>query len=111
MDITTEQLELIINDVIMKNVQSFFCYLTPFSPPPPLSPTLAIPTSPYQEEKAPYSFYLNDEEIVESLRRSVETQKADTEQVLPIVFRPQALFRVRPVTRCTGSMTGTTTAF
>lgn len=33
-------------------------------------------------------------------------QKASTEAVLSIVYQPQAVFRVRSVTRCTSSLPG-----
>ena len=54
----------------------------------------------------PYSFYVDDVEIVESLRKAIAESKADTEAAIRIVYQPQAVFRVRPVTRCTGSLAG-----
>lgn len=37
---------------------------------------------------------------------TVNINKADVEDVIDIVYQPQAVFRVRPVTRCTSSMPG-----
>lgn len=54
----------------------------------------------------PYSFYVSDVEILESLRKAIAESKADTEAAIQIVYQPQAVFRVRPVTRCTGSLAG-----
>ncbi|CAK4101877.1 unnamed protein product [Aphanomyces euteiches] len=57
-------------------------------------------------QKVPYSFYLNDVEITDTLVSSVQAQKASTEAVLTITFQPLAVFRVRPVTRCTDTLQG-----
>lgn len=54
----------------------------------------------------PYSFYVDDVEILESLKKAIAESKADTEAAIKIIYQPQAIFRVRPVTRCTGSMAG-----
>lgn len=75
-EITTKQLELICN-AILKN-----------------------------EEHTPYIFFVNDEEIKENLELSLDKKKTDFESVLSIVYQPQAVFRVRPVTRCTSSLPG-----
>ena len=45
------------------------------------------------EEKVPYTFYHNQEEIVVDLKNTLEKQKQNTEGALSIVFQPQALFR------------------
>jgi len=78
MDITAEQLAALVND-ILKN-----------------------------EEAVPYSFFINGQEIVDGLRDAILELKdrLSTEHVLPIVYHPQAVFKVKPVTRCTGSMPG-----
>lgn len=75
-DVTTTQLELICN-AILKN-----------------------------EEHTPYLFFVNEEEIKESLELTLDSKKIDYENVLSIVYQPQAVFRVRPVTRCTSTMPG-----
>ncbi|OQR92233.1 notchless family protein [Thraustotheca clavata] len=58
------------------------------------------------KEKVPYSLFINDTEITHSLQASVESQKISTEVVLNITFQPLAVFRVRPVTRCTDTLQG-----
>lgn len=58
------------------------------------------------EEPSPYLFFVNDDEIRDSVQQTVGANKLDVENVLDIVYQPQAVFRVRPVTRCTSSMPG-----
>ncbi|XP_065177518.1 notchless protein homolog 1-like [Sycon ciliatum] len=60
------------------------------------------------EEPVPYSFFVGDDEIKGSLGDwySKQKDKVDTEKAITIVYQPQAVFRVRPVTRCTSSMPG-----
>ena len=56
----------------------------------------------------PYEFFVHDVEIRDSLRETLDSVKSvmETEKTLEIVYRPQALFRVRAVTRCSSSMPG-----
>lgn len=49
---------------------------------------------------------MNDQEVKKSLIDTVDLKKLDIENVLQIVYQPQAVFKVRPVTRCTSSMPG-----
>ena len=58
------------------------------------------------EEK--YQFHVNDFEITESLRKTLAQQEGSvsTENAVEIRYEPQAVFRVRAVTRCTSSMPG-----
>lgn len=61
------------------------------------------------EEPTPYSFFLkeNEEEILSSLSEALaKAPNTSTEDVLSIVYQPQALFRVRAVTRCTSTIPG-----
>ncbi|MGH0147460.1 UNVERIFIED_CONTAM: hypothetical protein FKN15_049574 [Acipenser sinensis] len=53
---------------------------------------------------------LQKAEIVSSLASALEGQALETERVLDIVYQPQAVFRVRAVTRCTSSLEGHTEA-
>jgi len=65
------------------------------------------------QEDLPYSFHLEEEEIVTNLSTSLGKLAADkrsTERVLQVAYYPLAVFRVRPVTRCTSSLTGHTEA-
>eukprot|EP00058_Branchiostoma_floridae_P026366 XP_002611857.1 hypothetical protein BRAFLDRAFT_83119 [Branchiostoma floridae] len=59
-----------------------------------------------QEETTPYAFFVNDREIVSDLQDVVEKEKLGTEQVLDIIYQPQAVFKVRAVTRCTSTIEG-----
>ncbi|VDL81806.1 unnamed protein product [Nippostrongylus brasiliensis] len=57
------------------------------------------------EDPVPISFFTQDGvEIVGSIEKSLE--KIDYEKTLCLVYQPQAVFRVQPVTRCSSSMPG-----
>lgn len=60
------------------------------------------------QEKVPYLFFVDGEEIKESLVKTLtgRQQPIEPEKVLEIVYAPQALFRVQAVTRCTASIPG-----
>lgn len=63
-----------------------------------------------KDERVPFLFFINNIQIQESIRKTLEEIsdeiKFDSEQVLKIVYAPQAVFKVEPVTRCTTSMAG-----
>mmetsp|Transcript_23676 Transcript_23676/g.39731 ORF Transcript_23676/g.39731 Transcript_23676/m.39731 type:complete len:469 (+) Transcript_23676:152-1558(+) len=79
-DITTEQLETLLNDLLQI------------------------------EEKVPYAFFVNDQELRGELGAFLTDNKVSVESALQIVYQPQALFRVRPVTRCSSTIPGHTEA-
>lgn len=58
----------------------------------------------------PLAFFVHDAEIVASLEKTLAGQSVETEKVLDIIYQPQAVFRVRAVTRCTSSLEGHTEA-
>ncbi|PRP78603.1 hypothetical protein PROFUN_13552 [Planoprotostelium fungivorum] len=58
------------------------------------------------EEKLPYSFFVNDNEITGDLAGTIAETKVSTEEVLYIRYQPQAVFRVRSVTRCSNTIEG-----
>ncbi|XP_037936540.1 protein Notchless [Teleopsis dalmanni] len=58
------------------------------------------------EELTPYLFFVGEEEIKKTLDAALDLSTTDTENVIDIVYQPQAVFKVRPVTRCTSSMPG-----
>ncbi|KAF8060590.1 NLE1 [Scenedesmus sp. PABB004] len=58
------------------------------------------------EEKTPYSFYIDGQELAGELGEHLRKAAVSVEQCLRVVFMPQAVFRVRPVARCTASMPG-----
>ncbi|KAM6564494.1 hypothetical protein CsatB_024492 [Cannabis sativa] len=57
-------------------------------------------------EKLPYSFYISDMELVGPLSHYLESNKVSVEKALIIVYQPQAIFRVRPIYRCSSTITG-----
>ncbi|XP_040982525.1 notchless protein homolog 1 isoform X1 [Aquila chrysaetos chrysaetos] len=63
-----------------------------------------------KDEPVPLAFFVHDVEIVASLEKTLAGQSVETEKVLDIVYQPQAVFRVRAVTRCTSSLEGHTEA-
>ena len=58
------------------------------------------------EEEVPYAFYVNDTEVTGTLDAVMAGSAISSETVVPIVYTPQAVFRVRSVTRCTSSLPG-----
>ncbi|XP_038670525.1 notchless protein homolog 1 isoform X1 [Scyliorhinus canicula] len=63
-----------------------------------------------KDDPLPLAFYVNETEIVTSLETTLQEQKVETENVIDIIYQPQAVFRVRAVTRCTSSLEGHTEA-
>jgi len=58
------------------------------------------------EDDVPYTFFVNGVEVVSCLDAILEKENIETENVVEIVYQPQAVFRVRAVTRCTSSIPG-----
>ena len=71
-----------------------------------------------EDKTIPYSFYIkiekngvmDDVEITTTLADLVRSYGLSTEDVLQLTYQPLAVFRVRPVTRCTDTMPGHTEA-
>lgn len=59
-----------------------------------------------QEEPVPFLFYVNNIEITHTLQKALSILNLNTEGVVDIIYQQQAVFKVRPVTRCTSSMPG-----
>ncbi|XP_050532738.1 notchless protein homolog 1 [Daktulosphaira vitifoliae] len=59
-----------------------------------------------QDETVPYAFFVNDKEIVKDLDECLDNIKISSEQVIDIIYQQQAVFKVRPITRCTSSLPG-----
>ncbi len=57
-------------------------------------------------EDVPYLFFINEQEIKTNIADCIQYQIINTEKSVPIVYQPQAIFKVRPVARCTSSMPG-----
>ena len=67
----------------------------------------ALPAHVLQEESTPYSFFVNDTEITEELYKALDRSALESsESVLEILYQPQAVFKVRAVTRCTSTIEG-----
>ena len=69
------------------------------------------------EEKLPYSLFIGDEtnqsEVRSSILDSVKelpNAKYNTETVIPVIYKPEAMFRVRPITRASTTLEGHTEA-
>ncbi|GBN26220.1 Notchless 1 [Araneus ventricosus] len=58
------------------------------------------------KEGVPFLFFVNDVQIKDSLLNVLEKKHLGSEQILEITYAEQAVFRVRPVTRCTSSIPG-----
>eukprot|EP00088_Acartia_fossae_P069084 TRINITY_DN8923_c0_g2_i6.p1 TRINITY_DN8923_c0_g2~~TRINITY_DN8923_c0_g2_i6.p1 ORF type:complete len:501 (-),score=73.96 TRINITY_DN8923_c0_g2_i6:38-1513(-) len=58
------------------------------------------------DKNRPYLFFVNDTEIKENLSTATQFMIIDYEKTLHITYQPQAVFRVRGVTRCTSSLSG-----
>eukprot|EP00271_Cylindrocystis_brebissonii_P008451 TRINITY_DN22761_c0_g1_i1.p1 TRINITY_DN22761_c0_g1~~TRINITY_DN22761_c0_g1_i1.p1 ORF type:complete len:469 (+),score=58.03 TRINITY_DN22761_c0_g1_i1:208-1614(+) len=58
------------------------------------------------EERLPYAFYIDEVELVEALGEHLLKHNVSVEKVLQIVCQPQAVFRIRPVTRCSATIPG-----
>jgi len=63
-----------------------------------------------KEDRVPYLFFVEGSQITDTIASTRnEDEKViefDQERVLEIVFAPQAVFKVEPVTRCVSSMSG-----
>uniref|UniRef100_A0A1I8JFL4 SH3 domain-containing protein n=1 Tax=Macrostomum lignano TaxID=282301 RepID=A0A1I8JFL4_9PLAT len=57
------------------------------------------------DDQVIYKFFVDEAEVATSLAGAVDCGRVN-ERLLRIVYQPQALFRVRPVTRCTSSLPG-----
>lgn len=55
----------------------------------------------FQDETVPYAFFVDDKEITGNLDECLDIKKLNTEHVVEIVYQEQAVFKVRPITRCT----------
>lgn len=61
----------------------------------------------FQEDTQPYSFYVDGVEITGSLEEALsEDILRKCEYDVDIVYQPQAIFKVRAVTRCSSTLPG-----
>lgn len=59
-----------------------------------------------QEKPLPLAFYIKNVEVTDVLGKYIGKDFEFNEDVVEIVYQPQAVFKVRAVTRCTGSLEG-----
>jgi ribosome assembly protein 4 len=80
-DTTNKQLEILINSLLGNNAEN--------------------------DTIVPYAFYVHDKEVDISLKASIlESNIASYEENITISYQPLSVYKVRPVTRCTETMTG-----
>ncbi|KAL3732743.1 hypothetical protein ACJRO7_029397 [Eucalyptus globulus] len=58
------------------------------------------------EDKLPYTFYMEEQELVVPLESYLQKNKVSVEKVLSIVYQPQAIFRIHPVNCCSATIAG-----
>ncbi|KAF8084739.1 hypothetical protein N665_0704s0004 [Sinapis alba] len=58
------------------------------------------------EEKLPYAFYVSGEELRVPVGTYIENRSVSVEEILTILYRQQAVFRTRPVSRISASIDG-----
>lgn len=58
------------------------------------------------DEPLPYSFFVQGTEVVASLADVLAERDVSVEDVVRVTYQPQAVFRVRSVTRCASSLPG-----
>eukprot|EP00095_Tigriopus_kingsejongensis_P005939 maker-scaffold316_size209483-snap-gene-1.29 protein:Tk05939 transcript:maker-scaffold316_size209483-snap-gene-1.29-mRNA-1 annotation:"notchless protein homolog 1" len=61
-----------------------------------------------EDADRPFAFYLQDREIQVDLAECMKWMLINQERTVPVIFKPQSVFKVKPVTRCTSSMPGHT---
>ncbi|XP_046966323.1 notchless protein homolog 1 [Vanessa cardui] len=59
-----------------------------------------------KEEDKQFLFFVKDTEITSTLHEALDLAKLNSEEVVDIIYQQQAIFKVRPVTRCTSSIPG-----
>lgn len=62
------------------------------------------------EDPMKFSFLVDDNEVEESLAVTIKSLNKSTEASIDIWYQPQAVFRVRSVTRCSSTLSGHTEA-
>jgi len=60
------------------------------------------------DEVTPYGFFVGGEEMRPTLGETAGSKGLSSEHTMVVQFQPLSLYRVRPVTRCTDTMTGHT---
>eukprot|EP00347_Sterkiella_histriomuscorum_P017718 403348260 len=63
------------------------------------------------DEKQLYQFYLDDKEVRGSIKEVLEkamktNKKIKAETIIPLTYKPEAMFRIRPITRASSTLEG-----
>lgn len=54
-----------------------------------------------------YQFFLGELEVRNSIQEVLDRQSAfNTEMVIPVMYRPEAMFAIRPITRASATLEG-----
>ncbi|KAB7499050.1 Notchless-like protein 1, partial [Armadillidium nasatum] len=59
-----------------------------------------------ETEPTPYNFFIDEQEVKSNLESAIDRLTLSEEKVLKILYQPQAVFKVRAVTRCSSSLQG-----
>ncbi|CAB4062076.1 RSA4 [Lepeophtheirus salmonis] len=59
-----------------------------------------------EDEDVPFTFFVQDYQIKSTLRDALQAMIVESEKTLDIIFKPEAIFKVSPVSRCTSSLCG-----
>eukprot|EP00043_Microstomoeca_roanoka_P022109 m.256037 g.256037 ORF g.256037 m.256037 type:complete len:485 (+) comp20760_c0_seq1:149-1603(+) len=59
-----------------------------------------------QEDPTPYSFYVKEKEITATLLETMQQANVTSEEIVRIVYQPQAIFRVAGISQCSGTIPG-----
>ncbi|KAL9231247.1 hypothetical protein vseg_006498 [Gypsophila vaccaria] len=62
------------------------------------------------DDPLPYAFYISDHQLLTPLGIYLHHHKVSVEKLVQIVYQPQAIFRIRPVNRCSATISGHTEA-
>lgn len=102
-DVTTSQLDLLLRKLLQEDLLAS-------------NKSKELDAIEYEEEQErlsiqKYSYFVKEKEIVSSLREDIispseESESPSLEDAIKITYTPQALFRVRPATRCASTMAG-----
>ncbi|XP_078483724.1 notchless protein homolog 1 [Ciona intestinalis] len=107
--------DIVMEDENRRSVLVQMCNEDKVATGPPLDVPLTVTAQQLQllcnsilenEEETPYAFYINETEILSDLQSIIEKENISTEGTIQIIYLPQAVFKVRAVTRCTSSIEG-----
>jgi ribosome assembly protein 4 len=105
---TPEQLQLLLNQ-LLENVRVFNLHKSNLDDH--VNSLTDVIVWNQQDDPVPYAFYIDETEVTSTLHEdAIVNLNKSKEDILTITYQPQAVFKVRAVTRCTSSMNGHTEA-